>query len=377
MPPPRRWTDADLATLSPETTSLDLSFSPVTDAGIAALAACPRLRRVDLMGTATGDGAIRALAGMADLCDFRSGNAVTDEGLALLRDFPAFAEWRDGPREMALLAFDARPNYLLLRGTFTDAGLASLANLDGLFALNLDSDRLSITGRGLEPLAALPHLEWLGFDATDESMPHVAALPHLRFLMCQDTKATDKGFTALSRCETLEYLWGRRCHNLTSRGFRALSTMPTLRALSVSCLNVEDDGLATLPDFPALVELMPMDVPDEGYRHVGRCAQLESLVLMYCRETTDAATEHLTGLGGLKKYFASYNKITDRTPQILSGLESLEEVVFDSCVGVTTDGVAALARLPRLRRVSAWGMPGVTTDAAAAFPPHVEVSLRT
>ena len=71
--------------------------------------------------------------------------------------------------------------------------------------------------------------------------------------------------------------------------------MPTLRGLSVSCLNVEDAGIATLPSFPALRELMPMDVPDAGYRHIGKCAELESLVLMYCRDTTDAATEHIPG----------------------------------------------------------------------------------
>jgi len=328
---------------------------------------------VNLLGTETGDGAIRALAGFPDLCDFRSGNTVTDDGVARLQDLPAFAEWRGGPREMALLAFDARPNYLLLRGTFTDRGLATLAALHGLFALNLDSARLSITGAGLAPLTALPHLEWLGFDATDESMLHIAALPHLRFLMCQDTLATDDGFEALSRSTTLEYLWGRRCHGLTSRGFRALSTMPALRALSVSCLNVDDDGLAALPDFPALVELMPMDVPDAGYRHIGRCERLESLVLMYCRETTDAATEHLTGLRRLRKYFASYNKITDRTPEILSGLPSLEEVTFDSCAGLTNGGVAALARLPRLKRVTVSGMPGVTAEVANAFPAGTEL----
>ncbi|MEO7270913.1 MAG: hypothetical protein ABIX28_16870 [Vicinamibacterales bacterium] len=64
------------------------------------------------------------------------------------------------------------------------------------------------------------------------------------------------------------------------RGFTALASMPALRALSVSCLNVDDEGLSALPHFPALTELMPMDVPDHGYRHIARCPRLESLVLM-------------------------------------------------------------------------------------------------
>ena len=137
---------------------------------------------------------------------------------------------------------------------------------------------------------------------------------------------------------------------------------------------MDDVGLSALPRFPALRELMPMDVPDDGYRHIGRCDRLESLVLMYCRETTDAATEHLTQLSKLTKYFASYNRITDRTPEILSGLPSLEDVTFDTCAGLTNAGIAALARLPRLRQLRVSGMPRVTPDVSAAFAAHVRVS---
>jgi hypothetical protein len=204
-------------------------------------------------------------------------------------------------------------------------------------------------------------------------MPHIAALPHLRFLMCQDTVAGNDGFVALSRSQTIEHIWGRRCYNLQRRGFVALAEMPALRYLSVSCKNVDDEGVSALPRFPALRELMPMDVPDAGYRHIGRCPRLESLVLMYCRDTTDAATEHIAGLPTLKKYFASYNRITDRTPEILSGMSSLEEIQFDSCAGLTNAGIAALARLPRLRELSVESMPRVTAEVVAAFPPHVRV----
>ena len=50
------------------------------------------MRDVNLSGTATGDGAIRALAAKRELCDFRTGNAVTDAGLALLRDIGEFRD---------------------------------------------------------------------------------------------------------------------------------------------------------------------------------------------------------------------------------------------------------------------------------------------
>jgi hypothetical protein len=204
-------------------------------------------------------------------------------------------------------------------------------------------------------------------------MSSIAALPHLRFLMCQDTEAGDDGFVALSQSKTIERIWGRRCHNLRSRGFAALSTMPALQGLSVSCLNVDDSGLATLPNFPALTELMPMDVPDEGYRYVGQCDKLESLVLMYCRDTTDVATTHITRLPRLRKYFASYTRITDRTPQLLSTMDTLEGITFSACPGLTSVGIASLARLPRLRELDIGGMPNVTEEVVRVFPSRVKV----
>jgi hypothetical protein len=358
----------------PELESLQLIWTPITDAGAAHLGACEHLRALDLSGTPSGDGTIRALAGKSHLADFRSGNDVTDAGLALLHEIPVFKTWQGGEASMSLLGFDAGPNFLMLRGSFTDRGLAQLVGLDGLFALNVDDNRLTITGAGLAPLVALPHLGWLAFDAKDDSMPYIAALPRLRFLMCQDTTAGDDGFVALSRSQSIEHIWGRRCYNLQRRGFMALADMPSLRHLSVSCRNVDDVGLSALPRFPVLEELMPMDVPDDGYRHVGRCARLESLVLMYCRDTTDVATTHITGLTRLKKYFVSYNRITDRTPEILSSVTSLEDLTFDSCAGLTNAGIAALARLPRLRQLRVSGMPKVTAEVASAFPGSVRVS---
>lgn len=369
-------TDAGLEVLRrlPALEEIRLWATPITDIGAANLAGCEKLRVVDLSGTRTGNGAIQALAGKSDIREFKSGNGVTDAGLALLHEIPAFKQWQDGAQEMGLTSADASPNYLSLRGPFTNQGMARLVGLDGLFALNLDSRELSITGVGLAPLAELPHLGWLGFDAKDESMPYIAALPHLRFLMCQDTEAGDDGFAALSRSRSIEYIWGRRCYNLRRRGFTALADMPSLASLSVSCRNVDDVGVSALPRFPALKELMPMDVPDEGYRHIGRCERLEKLVLMYCRDTGDVATSHLTGLRRLRSYFASYNRITDRTPEILSGIPSLEEITFDSCSGLSNTGIAALARLPRLKQLRVSGMPRVTAEVSAAFPQRVQVS---
>lgn len=349
----------------------------VSDAGLVNLEACDKLEQVDLLGSNAGDGVIRALRGKAKLRHFKSGNQVTDVGLPMLHEFPVFKTWQGGEPEFSLMTYQPEPNLLLLRGEITDAGMANLKGLDGLYALNLDDARCSVSADGIGRLAALPRLAWLAFDAKDDTMGAIAALPRLRNLMCQDTSASDAGFIALSRSCTIEYIWGRRCYGLTGAGFRAMGNIPSLRGLSVSCRNVDDAALATLPDFPALVEFMPMDVPDEGFRHVGRCERLEKVICMYCRDTGDVATEHLVGLKRLRSYYAGYSRITDRSLELLSGIERLEEVFFEGCAGVTNEGIAQLARLPKLREVSIGLMPGVTREAIGAFPDRVRVSFES
>ena len=103
------------------------------------------LSRVDLAWTPTGDGAIRALAGKGRLTHLRAGDLVTDAGLAALHDYPVFKSWQGGEAEFGLTSADAGPNMLMLRGSITDRGLATLVGLDGLFGLNVDDSHLAIT----------------------------------------------------------------------------------------------------------------------------------------------------------------------------------------------------------------------------------------
>lgn len=367
-------TDRGLAVLRdlPALETLALGMTRITDEGIANLAHCHELQDVNLSWTQTGDGALRALAGKQKLRIFASGVGVTDDGIPLLHELPVFKRWHGGEPKMALLSYSAEPNHVMLRGPFTDRGMRQMRGLDGIFGLNIDDGKLAISAAAMEPLASLPNLGWLAVDAKDDWMPLIAAMPRLRFLGVQDTATGDDGFEALGRSQSIEYIWGRRCHNLGRRGFLALARMPALRGLSVSCLNVDDVGVSALPSFPALRELMPMDIPDAGYRHIGQCEPLESLILMYCRDTTDAATEHITGLRKLTYYFNSYTTITDRTPTLLSTMDSLERITFDTCHGLTDNGIARLARLPALRELRASGR-GLTPAVTEAFPPRIRV----
>ncbi len=152
--------------------------------------------------------------------------------------------------------------------------------------------------------------------------------------------------------------------------------MPALRGFGISCKNVDDQALSTLPHFPALRELTPIDVKDEGFRHVGACARLERLTCMYCRDTTDIATQHISRLP-LKYYYAGLTQITDRSLEVLGRMPTLEQIELYECKGVTDAGLVFLAGLPRLREVHLDGLPGVTLEGTRVFRRSVRVKYST
>ena len=87
----------------------------------------------------------------------------------------------------------------MLRGPFTDRGLAHLRGLDGLFALNVDDARAADHRRRASPRCASCRISArLSVEATDAWMPGIAAMPHLRFLGIQDTPASDDGWVQLA-----------------------------------------------------------------------------------------------------------------------------------------------------------------------------------
>ena len=268
-----------------------------------------------------------------------------------------------------------------MKTRFSDDGLASLARLEGLFAVNFfgttgfhafDDSSSNVTAGGVASLKRLSHLGWLGCCARlgrDATMREVAAMPHVRMLFGQDMVAGDEGFAALSASRTVEYINGRRTYNLGSHGLSSLAAMPALRGLSMS-RNVSDDGFAALPGFPAFTECGLSDVPDESDRHVGRCRRLEWI--RFSRENTDAATAHIQGLFTLKRVEIHGTHVTDRSLEILATMPSLEAIGLHGCRGVTSAGLALLAGLPRLRELQL-NLPRVTRDGLPPFPSRVRI----
>jgi len=197
-----------------------IKAAAIGDGAISRLSRLDFVTRLDIGGPALSDDGLLHLAGMPQLEELSLAGRVTDRG---------FKTWREREIGYDLMTFAPEANNLLLDGPITDRGLAGLAGLDGLFGLGLFWHAHAFTGAGLAALSVLPNLRFLacpGEGCDDAAMRSIATLPKLRMLLAQGTIASDDGFVALSRCRSLEYLWGRECPNLQGRGFRALASMP-------------------------------------------------------------------------------------------------------------------------------------------------------
>ena len=156
----------------------------------------------------------------------------------------------------------------------------------------------------------------------------------------------------------------------------ALAKMETMQGLALSLQKVSPSALSALPEMARLTDLVPMDVQDAAFEQVGRCAELEKLWCMYCRDTSDRATEKLAGLTRLRYYYAGKTQITDRSLEVLGQIESLEELEFWQIARITNAGLTALARLPRLKKLSL-DSAGITREGLKVFPAGVEVSYHS
>jgi len=345
--------DADLAFLDamPWLTAISLAgCGRIGDGAVAHLRAHQALEQVNLKWTATGDGALAALAGKPALHRLVVGAGTTDAGTARLRDFPALAA--PGTLDSFLSLSSAR--------TLTDESLAHVGALKGVAALDVHMSVFGsphYTARGVAHLAGMEALEELNFHgnlATDAVLQEMARIPRLRHLHCQDIVSGDEGFVALGRCETLQAIGARSCARLAARGFAAIARLPRLSHLSAGGPQLTDEGWGPIAEASGLVDLNPILSRDGAFAHIARAPRLEKLTNMYNRASGDGATRHLRGHATLTHYSAFGTQITDESLRILADLPRLASLEFENCAAITDQGLRELSRAPRLRKVVVW-----------------------
>ncbi|EFJ49041.1 hypothetical protein VOLCADRAFT_90266 [Volvox carteri f. nagariensis] len=221
----------------------------------------------------------------------------------------------------------------------SNRGLASVCRITSLTRLIL-RDCLSLTNRGLAPLSSLTGLTCLSLRG------------------CR--KLTNQGIEALRGLQHLQHLSLYGVVRLSDKGLVPLAALPALRTLELGYTRVRDEGLGhvavRLGGLRALV-LVREEVTDAGVRQLSSLSGLTRLVL---RDTVEATGETLAVLlPALKELQVldlqrnwSFNnmQLARCLPQLVSApaLASLDL----RATWVGEEGIAALARIPSLRRLA-------------------------
>jgi hypothetical protein len=193
----------------------------VTDEGLAAVKAWPRIERLNFRGTKVTDNTLALLAGKDSIRALDIGFAeVTDSGLQHLVKLKGLRELAFGGNKMTEVGLEvlrALPNltHLDLSGKqrtdsglwfvgVTDIGLDPVASLAQLEALNLAGTQVS--ARGVEKLRALKNLKRLDLHGAkrvaDNIVPMLSAMPSLAWVDLAGTAVTAEARESLRKSRT-------------------------------------------------------------------------------------------------------------------------------------------------------------------------------
>jgi hypothetical protein len=284
----------------------------ISDDALAAVAALPKLKQLDLRKTQVGDAGMAAIAGMTQLtCLDVSGTKVTDDGLRHVGRL-ANMEYLDlgiysdegipcTDAGLAHLSGLTRLRWLRLAGSkVTDAGLKHLSGMQELTHLSLD--RCEVTNAGLALLAPLGELDelWLPRTLDDEGCLALARLKNLREIVGDTDSVTDAGVAQLATLAHLERLT-LEGDAITDRSLAALKQAQQLKWLHLYDTSVTDSGLAMLQEMPQLelLRIRGHKQTDACIPHVAQLPRLMLLTLSLSEDRENAPHMDLSPLAGV------------------------------------------------------------------------------
>lgn len=279
---------------------LDLTLSPLNDAGAANLAGMTKLQRLRIGDTEVTDAGLAVLAKLTELEELDvHGTALSDDGL----------------RHLAGLT---KLKKLNLMGTaVTDAGMPSLAGLTNLEEINLY--RTKVSNAGLEPLRRMKKLVEAdlrysrvtqgGIDALRAALPSVTLLYNQ-----QAARAATKAPVGSGLAE-----WVR------SLGGKAVLEGGAIVEVSLAQTPVTDAQLARLAEATALrkLNLEATELGDAGMKQVARLASLEELNIS-STSVSDTGLAELAPLKKMRRLTMANTYIEGAGLEAVQGLEQLD-----------------------------------------------------
>lgn len=378
---PRQIDDSAMPHVATLTTLKRLYFkgNEVTDQGLTTLAKLKNLEELEIGGNKMGDQALAPLAGLPRLHYLLLwSNAFTDKALEPLKSIP-----------------DLRTLVLFKTERITDAGLAEVAQVPTLQRLSLpwmkqigdqgvahiaklsdlrmlDITHTTATDKGIAELKNLHKLEFLSMRA-QANEPVVAAVlenqPHLRNFTCGGTSSSDYSDDLVERIARLteleELVIGGK--HITDKGIARLADCRKLRHLTLFECPFTDKGLAELGRLDALerLEIFNAKLTTSGLSSLNKLTRLENL--RFSRVSPGDAHMDLSGLVNLRSLIIgsgfSGPPLRDADLACLANLKNLQSFQMDFCRGIGDAGLAHLAGLTRMTRLS---IGGNLTDAGLA-----------
>lgn len=236
------------------------------------------LRELELVGSAIGDEGVRAIAQMKQLEDLKIfGRVCSPEALgdlAQLRNLRRLILSYTTVTDEVLDAYRSLTELRILglwrSFDITDAGVAHLLNLSRLEEVNLGSAK-NLTDASTLTLAQLPSLKRLAISRgiTDEGLHHLGQIDRLTHLDFDHTKG------------------------LTRAGLVELRGLKSLEMLNLSGMELSDEDLALLLDFPRLkaLEISSPSVSDGGLKSLCRMTQLRQLSVVFTNISAEGRKE--------------------------------------------------------------------------------------
>jgi Leucine-rich repeat (LRR) protein len=245
--------------------ALDLSDTDIGDIALKQIGKLVALKYLRL-GPETSDRGMQDISSLRlEVLDLRRAK-VTDDGLKALGAQPKLRTlYVDGKiTNVGLAAIGAFQSleYLDLANTnITDHGLTKLVNLKQLRILFLDKTR--ITEEGLKEIATLDKLHTLSLAGTRLRGQWVKSVSRVGSLDLSDTTLTPDVLKQLAMLPDLEHLRLRRVLawdvGVKNTDLRGLAEIRKLRSLDISEMNVAEEELQSLASLKSLVRLIMND----------------------------------------------------------------------------------------------------------------------
>ena len=276
-----------------------------------------------------------ALGGDSDFVAMAQGDVVVPAGLniqliTVLRPRREdFTKLSQGSRALLRNRFSSDPQDL--------SGLSGLGPND-LYKLNVSSmiARADADQHILSPISCLTGLQILCLNKTGVTAKGMKLLKEhhsLRALELNEERIGISGFTALKNLPALEYLDLNT--GIDDASLKQVAQMPNLRWLRIRTGKIRGPGLAELKNLPRLERLCiwgTSPISDRHIKHLEGLKQIKSLTLWgsACNTLTDASLSSISKLKNLEElyFIRTRTRFTPAGVSHLKELENLKKVDF-------------------------------------------------